>query len=96
MDITTAFEAVGGGSIPSKGTTLCEVLNDPVSRLPWATRVVEELGHKKYRCEKLQRYFCPGYSVSNRSVITLSLRISLLLRFDSNSRFSVIDPSVRR
>jgi len=44
----------------------------------------------------LQRYFCSGYSVSSLSVITLSLRISLLLRFDSNSRFSVIDPSVRR
>jgi len=29
----------------------------------------------------LQRYFCISYSVSSRSVITLSLRINLLLRF---------------
>ena len=79
MDNTSAFEAEVGGSIPSGGT--CEVLDDHDSRPPWATGVVEKLGHKKYRCEKLQRYFCISYSVSSRSVITLSLRINLLLRF---------------
>jgi len=60
------------------------------------TLEADQIGQTKIPLQFLQRYFCFGYASSFRSVIVLSLRINLLLRFDSNSRFSVIDPSVNR